>query len=238
MKNIVKKTLKSLGYQINRYQEEKVIKILNYFEINKLFDVGANVGQYSLSMRKMGFNKKIISFEPLKTAFAALQQAASKDKNWIINNYALGNENSESVINVSENLVSSSILNMLPEHTKRAPESKYVSTQKIEVKTLDSMFNDFYETNDNIMLKIDTQGYEKNVVLGAENVLDKISIIELEMSVVPLYEKTESFTDMIDFLDKKGFELFFLENGFSDAKTGKVLQVDGIFVNKMLAEKF
>ena len=238
MKNIIKKALKGLGYQVNRYQEEKIIKILTHFEINKLFDVGANVGQYSLSMRKMGFDKKIISFEPLKTAFLTLQQAAAKDKNWVVNNYALGNENIESVINVSENLVSSSILNMLPEHTKRAPESKYVSKQTIEIKKLDSIFNDFYEAGDNIMLKIDTQGYEKNVILGAENVLNKIRIIELEMSVVALYEKTESFTDMIEFLDSKGFELFFLENGFSDAKTGRVLQVDGIFVNKAIAHKY
>ena len=238
MKSIIKKVLKNLGYQINVYHEEKILKILNHFEINKLFDVGANVGQYALSMRKMGFNKKVISFEPLKAAFLTLEQAASRDKSWVVNNYALGNENAESIINVSENLVSSSILNMLPEHVKRAPESKYVSKEKIEIKKLDTIFNNFFENGDNVMLKIDTQGYEKKVILGAESILNKIKIIEVEMSVVALYEKTESFRDMIDFLDSKGFELFFLENGFSDAKTGRVLQLDGIFINKAISDKF
>lgn len=238
MKSIIKKILKSIGYQINIYQEEKILKILNHFKINKLVDVGANVGQYALNMRKMGFDKKIISFEPLKAAFLTLEQKALTDRNWTVNNYALGNENAESVINVSENLVSSSILDMLPEHIKRAPESKYVSKEKIEIKKLDDIFYNFFNEGDNVMLKIDTQGYEKNVILGAESILNKITIIEVEMSVVELYEKAESFRAMIDFLDSKGFELFFLENGFSDSKTGRVLQVDGIFINKLISDKF
>ena len=121
---------------------------------------------------------------------------------------------------------------MLPEHLKSSPESEYVSKQNIKIKTLDSVFPNFYEEGDNIMLKIDTQGFEKNVILGGENVLSKIRIIQLEMSIVPLYENEILFIEMINFLDSKGFELFALENGFSDKKTGKLLQVDGIFINK------
>lgn len=238
MRKILKKILKSLGYQINKYQEENQLKIINQFNINKLFDVGANVGQYSLNMREMGFASKIISFEPLNAAFQTLKEVASKDSNWVVNNYALGSENGESEINVSENLVSSSILNMLPEHIKRAPESIYVSKQTIEIKRLDGIFNNYFEDGDSVMLKIDTQGYEKNVIFGAEGILNKIKIIQLEMSVVALYENAITFTEMINFLDSKGFELFYLENGFSDTKTGKLLQVDGIFINKEISNKF
>lgn len=238
MKRILKRILKYFGYQINKYHEEDKLKIINQFTINKLFDVGANVGQYSLYMRDIGFSKKIISFEPLKSAYQVLAEVASKDNNWIVNNYALGNENVESVINVSGNSYSSSILNMLPEHINRAPESKYIAKEKIEIKKLDSIFNNYYEEGDNVMLKIDTQGYEKNVILGAENVLDKIRILQLEMSVIGLYENEVSFIEMINFLDSKGFELFSLENGFSDSKTGRLLQLDGLFINKETSRNF
>ncbi|MEP7255855.1 MAG: FkbM family methyltransferase [Ferruginibacter sp.] len=238
MKKILKKIFKSWGYQINKYHEEDKLKIINQFGINKLFDVGANIGQYSQYMREIGFNKKIISFEPLKTAYQTLEQVASKDNNWVVNNYALGNENAESMINVSGNSYSSSILNMLPEHINRAPESKYIAKEKIEIKKLDSIFSNYYVDGDNVMLKIDTQGYEKNVILGAGNVLDKISIIQLEMSVIGLYENETSFIEMINFLDSKGFELFSLENGFSDSKTGRLLQLDGLFVNKKISKNF
>ena len=238
MKKTVKKILKYWGYQINKYHEEDKLKIINQFSINKLFDVGANIGQYSQYMREIGFNKKIISFEPLKTAYQTLAEVASKDNNWIVNNYALGNENAESMINVSGNSFSSSILNMLPEHINRAPESKYIAKEKIEIKKLDSVFNNYYVEGDKVMLKIDTQGYEKNVILGAGNVLNKISIIQLEMSVIGLYENETSFIEMINFLDSKGFELFSLENGFSDSKTGRLLQLDGLFVNKKISKNF
>ena len=238
MKKTVKTILKYWGYQINKYHEEDKLKIINQFSINKLFDVGANIGQYSQYMREIGFNKKIISFEPLKTAYQTLAEVASKDNNWIVNNYALGNENAESMINVSGNSFSSSILNMLPEHINRAPESKYIAKEKIEIKKLDSVFNNYYVEGDNVMLKIDTQGYEKNVILGAGNVLNKISIIQLEMSVIGLYENETSFIEMINFLDSKGFELFSLENGFSDSKTGRLLQLDGLFVNKKISKNF
>ncbi len=238
MKNILKKILKYFGYQINKFQEEDKLKMINQFSINKLFDVGANIGQYSLNMRKIGFNKKIISFEPLKTAFSTLEEVSAKDNNWIVNNYALGNENVESMINVSGNSFSSSILNMLPEHINRAPDSKYIAKEKIEIKKLDSVFNNYYEEGDNVLLKIDTQGFEKNVILGAGNILNKIRIIELEMSVMALYENETSFIDMINFLESKGFELFSLENGFSDSKTGRLLQLDGTFINKNISNKF
>ena len=238
MKKTIKTILKYWGYQINKYHEEDKLKIINQFSINKLFDVGANIGQYSQYMREIGFNKKIISFEPLKTAYQTLAEVASKDNNWIVNNYALGNENAESMINVSGNSFSSSILNMLPEHINRAPESKYIAKEKIEIKKLDSVFNNYYVEGDNVMLKIDTQGYEKNVILGAGNVLNKISIIQLEMSVIGLYENETSFIEMINFLDSKGFELFSLENGFSDSKTGRLLQLDGLFVNKKISKNF
>lgn len=234
MKLLINRALKNIGYQIKKYNNEDSprLKIVKNLSINKLLDIGANIGQYSLDMRKRGFKKKIISFEPLKNAFEQLKKVAANDKNWVVNNYALGNESTQSAINVSRNSMSSSILNMLPEHIKSAPESIYISKQNIEIKKLDSVFESYYEVGDNIMVKIDTQGYEKNVILGAENSLSKIKIIQLEMSVVPLYENEIIFTEMIDFLDKKGFELFFLENGFTDIKTGRLLQLDGIFMNK------
>lgn len=234
MKALIKKVLKRIGYQIKKYQEDDIprLKIITHFDINKLLDVGANVGQYSLNMRRLGYNKKIISFEPLKAAYERLREVASKDENWTVNNYALGNENITDTLNVSGNSYSSSILNMEPEHIKRAPASKYIAKEIIEIKKLDSVFKNFFEEGDNIMLKVDTQGYEKNVILGAENTLSKVRVIQVEMSIIPLYENQVLFIEMINFLANMGFELFSLENGFSDKKTGKLFQLDGIFVNK------
>jgi len=79
------------------------------------------------------------------------------------------------------------------------------------------------------MMKIDVQGFEKNVLDGATKSLDSIKIIQLEMSIIPLYENEMLFVDMINYLKDRGFELFSLENGYFDSTTGKLLQVDGTF---------
>lgn len=231
MKELVQKMLRKAGIQLKRYHR---LKIVNYYNIDTLFDVGASTGQYAITMRQLGFCKKIISFEPLKNSFEGLKKASLKDKNWLVNNYAIGNENIKGVINVAGNSMSSSILNMLPTHLNNAPQSKYIGKEEIEIKKLDSIFYSFCNKNDSVMLKIDTQGYEKNVIDGANESINSIKIIQLEMSIIPLYENEMLFIEMINYLDKKGFQLFSLENGFSDQTTGQLFQVDGIFVNKNL----
>jgi FkbM family methyltransferase len=235
MKNIIKRIFKKMGYQLNHYpfgDLARRIKLVNYYNIDSIFDIGANTGQYAIGMRNLGYSKKIISFEPLKSAYEVLKNVSLKDNNWIVNNYAIGNEDTKSVINVAGNSYSSSILKMLPMHLNSAPESKYISQEKIEIKKLDSVLNTFCNKDDKVMIKIDTQGYEKKVIDGAYESLNIISIIQLEMSIVPLYESEMLFVDMINYLDNKGFQLFSLENGYSHPITDQLLQVDGIFVNK------
>lgn len=235
MKKILKFILHKTGYQISRIHTSDFIrrmKIINHCNIDTLLDVGANDGKYATDMREIGYRKRIISFEPLKSAFEGLKKASSNDDNWIINNYALGDSDTKGIINVAGNSVSSSILNILPIHLKNAPESKYIGHEDIEIKKLDSIFYTFCNINDNIMLKIDTQGFEKRVLDGAIESLRSIKIIQLEMSIVSLYENEMLFKEMINYLDIKGFQLASLENGFADLTTGQLLQVDGIFVQK------
>lgn len=235
MKELLKKTLRKAGWQIRRFPDGDFLrrmKIVNDNNINVLLDVGANNGGYALGMREFGYTKKIISFEPLKSAFDELQVSAKNDRNWILHNYALGNEDTKSEINIAGNSFSSSILNMLPKHMDSAPESRYISKQEIEVKKLDTIFNSLCSPSDNVMLKIDTQGYEKNVIDGAAGSLKNIKVIQLEMSIVQLYETELLMTEMINYLDARGYQLFSLENGFGDSGSGQLLQVDGIFVKR------
>jgi len=247
MKQIIQKILRRIGFQLVKYPFEitspteginidlqRRFQIMDHLGINKLFDIGANAGQYGQSMRNKGFKHPIISFEPLRSAFLDLEKAAKKDDLWTVNHCALGEKDEKSQINVAGNSWSSSILDMLPMHENNAPESKYVAKEEISIKKLDSVFDEFVNAGDNVMLKIDTQGYEKNVIDGATNALAKVKMIQLEMSIVSLYSNELLFKDMIDYLNKRGFELFSLENGFASPKTGQLLQVDGVFVRKNL----
>ena len=227
--------LQKIKYKIHLKNDlKRRLKIISSCNIDILFDIGANTGQYSKKMRNLGFNKKIVSFEPLKDVFEILKRNASYDKNWIVNNYALGNENTIGIINVSEKSDCSSILNMLPSHIESASGLKYIAQQEITIKKLDSVFSSFASNSDKVMIKIDTQGFEKNVIDGALESLKRIMIIQIEMSIVPMYENEMLFIEMIQYLEKKNFQLYSLENGHFNRNTGQLLQVDGIFVNKTL----
>ncbi len=237
IKKVLHYSLNKMGVEFKRYPDEnsdlsRRLKIVKSFKIDVLLDVGANSGHYAQQMRSIGFDKKIVSFEPLKSVFKQLELNSSKDPNWHVENYAIGNEDVTSYINVAGNTYSSSLLNMLPSHLESAPESKFVAKEQIEVKKLDSIYHKFSSSENRVMLKIDTQGYEKKILEGAINSLNDIYILQLEMSIIPLYQDEMIFTEMISFLDSLNYQLFSLENGFSDLRSGRLLQVDGVFVNR------
>ncbi len=230
--NSIKSVLRKIGLQVKRYPDRdlKSMQIaLRNFGINKILDVGANTGQYAKEIRNHGFKGEIVSFEPLSSAYNQLEKGAKKDSHWITRNMAIGNSDGEITINISQNSQSSSILEMLPAHLQSAPESLYINAENVVINKLDTIFHEYYTEGDQILLKIDTQGYEKNVIDGAEISLSKIKGVKLEMSLIPLYKGEILFFEMIKFIEKKGFTLYSLENTYSDPKSGQLLQVDGTF---------
>lgn len=237
MKTYLNRFLKKINLELISYPSHDILRrmhLMKMLDINVLFDIGANIGQYATDIRNYGYKGKIFSFEPINDVFEELNKNALNDKEWSVFNYAIGNADEKSVINIAQNSFSSSLLRMLPNHLKSAPESQYVSKQEIIVKAIDSIFQSLCTSDDKVMLKIDTQGYEKNVIDGAQQSLKHIKLIQLEMSLQPLYENELLMCEMIKYLDERNFELFSIENGYSDYKTRRLMQVDGIFVKKGL----
>ena len=97
------------------------------------------------------------------------------------------------------------------------------------MRRLDSVFSEICSANDRILLKIDTQVYEKNALDGANRSLPHIQMVQLEMSLTPLYRNELLFDEMHAFLKDKGLMLVSLESGFVDCRSGLLLQVDGIY---------
>lgn len=225
-------------YFLDHLPEELAARrlLLNYYQISTILDVGANTGQYASLTRRLGYKGRIISFEPIQSAYAQLMQNSANDNEWSCVNYALGSEPGTSIIHISKNSYSSSLLDILPSHLEFDNNSAYIDEQEIEIKTLDSVFNQLFKKGENYLLKIDTQGFEMNVLKGSRQSLSKIAFIQLEMSVEPLYTNETLFYEMYSYLINAGFELFTFENGIRNPKNGKLLQLDGIFINKAIIQ--
>ena len=118
---------------------------------------------------------------------------------------------------------------MLPRHEQLAPESRYVGDVEIQVKTLDSVFLPEWRARRDVFLKIDTQGFEQQVIEGAKESLPFVDTIQLEMSLTPLYEGETLFEDMYTLLKGKGYRLVAIEPGSADRETGEMLQLDAVF---------
>ncbi|NCR44882.1 MAG: FkbM family methyltransferase [Microcystis aeruginosa G13-12] len=236
LKKIVKKLARSLGVDLKRYNVQtseaaKMQRLLAYHNIDLVFDVGANIGQYAKLLRELGYSGRIVSFEPLSSAYSQLKAVSKKEPLWeIAPQTAIGNQEGEITINIAGNSQSSSALPMLDAHLESAPESAYSGSETVKLSRLDTIAKDYIKSETkSIFLKIDVQGLEKQVIEGATAILPLVKAIKLELSLVPLYEGQVLFKEMIDIIEKLGYELYGIEPGFTAEKTGRMLQMDGIF---------
>jgi FkbM family methyltransferase len=233
---ITKNIFQKFGILIRKYnpatsEELRRTRLFEHYNIDLVFDIGANKGQYAMGIMDAGYKKRIVSFEPLSSVHAIIATESKKYPKWTVaERCAIGSEKQEIEINISANSVSSTLLNMLDTHIEGAPESKIIGKEKVQVFPLDEIATKFINDSKNIFLKIDVQGFEQEVLKGAQNMLNKAKGIEMEISLVPLYEKQDFLlAEILDYMTKRGFTMVSIVPAFTDHKTGKVLQCNGIF---------
>lgn len=211
-------------------QHYQIHQIIKDRQINTVFDVGGNIGQFATGLRNTGYNDQILSFEPGSEAYEQLAKAASQDENWnVYPQCAVGESMGSALLNVSKNSVSSSILKINQSHLEAAPDSKIESSENVDVVTLDHVINE-QGLMGNILLKIDTQGFEEEVLDGVKQSIDKIEVIVCELSLVELYEGQMLALDFIQKLRENGFDLWGCYSGFCNENKGQMLQFDATFV--------
>lgn len=240
LKNIIKDTFRYAGLDIHTYtppQPPYLYRLLDLYQVDTIFDIGANIGQSGKYFRNIGFQNKIVSFEPIKYLFEKLEAISMEDPLWFTENMALGNTPGNVNINVSGGHAgASSILEMTENVKVNAPTQGVVRSEKITLQTLDSMMRKYYPEGDRCFLKIDVQGYEKNVLEGGLNTLNRVVGLKIEMSLVNNYKDEVLFLDMLPYLYNQGFRLVALEKGWHNKDNMELYQVDGIlFRTEVLA---
>ena len=241
LQSLAKRAFRSAGLEVQRLRgavsEEAILRnVLRLTSPAALLDVGANVGQYARSARQLGFRGRIISFEPLSGAYAALSSAAHHDPGWVIApRAALGRARGSATLNISQNAVSSSLLPMQSRVVVAAPAAGYVGTEAVSVYRLDELAQPLVPSTGWLMLKIDTQGYEREVLGGATGLIERIAALQVELSLMQLYAGAPSLGTMVSYIEDLGFEPFGLAAGFKDPGSGRQLQAEGFFVRPTFA---
>ncbi len=213
----------------NLQQSEEILcKNLELRGVNVVLDIGASIGNFSCELRKNGYKNKLFSYEPILESFQVLEKRSRKDKNWKVYNSAVLDIDSIVEFNISDNLVSSSFLQIRNEHLSAEPKSQVVEKRKVSVLDIKRIISEIEKDSSVVFLKLDTQGSEYQIIKGINDWRFIIGL-KLEASLTPLYDGATSYSELIDFMSSKNFELFDIEPGFRDTKSGKLLQVDLIF---------
>jgi len=228
---------RSVGIDLSRYPSSdpmfNVVRLLAHFGIDYVVDVGANSGGFASTIRSLGYQGRIVSLEPLSGPFELLAARAAKDPAWDTLRVAAGDEDCEIKINVAGNAeASSSVLPMLDAHEKAAPGSRYVGTEVVPQRRLDGLLPKFgIGSAHPAFLKLDVQGYEAAVLDGAADLLHARAIagLQMELSLVPLYAGAITYREGLDRAEQLGMPLMGLIPGFSDPRSGRLLQADAVF---------
>lgn len=232
----VRKVLRRRGLDIVRYPGYSppvmLVKMLRAAGVDTVVDVGANGGRFGEEIREVGWTGRIVSFEPLSEPFSRLQSASADDPLWTAHRHALGDHDETATMQIASNAgESSSLLSMRDEHRSAAPGITVVGEESVEVRRLDDIATDVVPADGGLFLKVDTQGFESHVLAGAERLVRERCVgVQLELSLVPMYSEGMSLQDGDDFARDHGMDTVSIFPGFTDLATGRMLQVDAVYM--------
>lgn len=201
--------------------------------VDSVIDVGANRGQFRDFLREeVGFRGPIVSFEPAAGPFEELERKARRDRLWMPVNAALGTEDTSMTLNIMAEPELSSFLRP-KEGGLRYRDNVVVATERVAVRRLDDVAHEIERRFrlDKPYLKLDTQGYDMQVIAGAQSFLARVRALQSEMSILPVYERMPTFVEAIALLEAKGFDISGMFPVAEDARM-RLIEFDCVMVNR------
>lgn len=215
--------------------------LFSLLNIECVLDVGANKGQYRDFLRnEIGFEGQIFSFEPVSHLAKNLEERAKGDLKWQIFKIALGSKNGNFSININKGDTLHSFL----DSAKSQPDSRWFENNKVLgkedvlVKTLDDFIKEisFKIPLNKTFIKLDTQGFDLDVLEGGKNSLIEIAALQTEISILPIYENMPDYRQTIDILNANNFQITGLIPVTWD-KWLRLIEMDCLAINYGLIEK-
>lgn len=215
VKRGLKAILRGLGYQITRFpdphsHEQLLGALLSRLGVNCAIDVGGHSGEFYRLLRRLRYGGRIVSFEPLAESYERLERATAGDPDWRGFAVALGGECGTLSLNVPASTGFASFLRPNDYCVERFPDARWVGrAEPVKIERLESLYPEIVEgiERPRVFLKMDTQGWDSQVLDGAGAALADVVALQSEVSVIPIYEGMRTFVQSLAHYESLGFEL-------------------------------
>jgi FkbM family methyltransferase len=209
IKNVLRPLIRRMGYDIHTFDQvgqDAYFDIKGFIAPNSspvIFDVGANVGQTIDVLRQLFLHPTIHAFEPGKAAFDGLLRTHSKLPHIHLNNLGLASKPERRTFFENARTDMSSFLPLGPDGWGQISNQREIEVSSIDRYCLQ------HEIPFIDLLKSDTQGFDLEVIKGAQGLLDarKIRLIYLELIFQKLYQGIPRIDEIYRFISDQGFEL-------------------------------
>jgi FkbM family methyltransferase len=218
------------GYEVRQYTPVRSLAAARealLTDVDVVVDVGANAGQYGEMLRERGYRGRLVSLEPVAEAFAELERRAAADGAWRAVCVAASDADGELALNVTGDSRSSSVLRRNDRFASK-PGWEPRESRSVPARRLDGLVPELLQPSERAYLKLDVQGYERTVLDGAGDALQRFEALELELSVSPLYEGQPGLAEMLPLLAGRGFRPVSMEPILLD-DDGLLMELDGLF---------
>ena len=231
LKQIIKKVANIAGFYVIRHRDHETdLSWLRNRDIKTVFDIGANIGQFAEEVRRELPDAQIYSFEPVKETHDALIKNFSGDKKFRAFNMGLGSRKENKEIKISAYSPSSSFLPQSKTLETVFPHTKEVGTQTVLVERLDDIWHQVGESRSGVLVKMDTQGFEAEIISGGKACLSAATAVLIETSFVEIYSGQPLFDDIYQLLRGLGFSYHGSLRVKRHPQTGEVMFEDSIFM--------
>jgi len=183
---------------------------LRNWNIDCVLDVGANLGQYALELRRIGYRGRIISFEPDPRVYEQLARRSAADPAWDALHVALGSRTGKAEFHTMNVALFNSFREPSTDETARfAGANEIAETIEVNVSRLDELLPALKEKFGfkNVFLKMDTQGFDEEVFLGSKGVHEDIRGLQSEIGFKRLYQGTKPWHEQLAVFEQHGFAL-------------------------------
>lgn len=224
---------RGIGLEIRRNgpsarDDLRLAQFIKRLEIDLLFDVGANRGQFAEQLFANGYGGRIVSFEAMPHAHRDLTSAAARmgDRWEVAPAVAVSDREGRVSFHVNDSDATSSLLAASSKALDTIPGIRSRATVEVPARRLDDMFADYAKDGMRTFLKIDVQGGEGHVLAGAQATLGRTAGMVIELSLTELYDGQPLAFDVLALLRAAGFAVYDISPAYRDPTSHKLEQID------------